>query len=104
MSNIAQEAEKEQVMPGQGGTENAAEPARAKRTAMENAIAIRRHLKNGKQRKEIMALERLTPKAYRYALSLLGQYPTGNQEAFAQFYFGVQAHIEDVEADIERSE
>jgi len=71
------------------------------RTAMEKAIAIRKHLKAGKQRKEIIAVEGFTEKEYRYAFTLFGKHPEKNVEAFTQFLFGQQDQMDDVLADME---
>ncbi|HEY2461404.1 MAG TPA: hypothetical protein VGI16_11375 [Candidatus Acidoferrum sp.] len=70
------------------------------RTVMALAVAIRSHLRNGKNRGEILEIEQVTKAQYRYAIRVLGKFPERNEDAFANFFVGVQGRLEDVEKDI----
>lgn len=75
-------------------------PESLARKPIELAIAIRRHAKLGKARKEICALEGCTDRQFRYAVQLLGQAPEKNEEAYGLYKMAMQARLEDIEGDI----
>ena len=96
----ANESETPKVVSIQGETEAAGIHAVA-RTPIQLALAIRRHAKLGRARKEICHLENCTEKQFRYATSLLGKFPEKNAEAFGYYVMSVQAQIEEVEEAIQ---
>jgi hypothetical protein len=73
-----------------------------KRTVMEKGRAIRTHLKAGRSRSEILAIEGFTVKEYRYAIKKLSDFPSKNIEAFSSFLLDSQIAIEQLAEDSER--
>jgi hypothetical protein len=87
--------------PGKAEEPSLTNPCREKKTPQQLATAVRKHLKLGKTATEIMAIENCSRMQYRYAVRLLGKFPGGNEEAFAQFQFAMQARLDDLDKGID---
>jgi hypothetical protein len=72
-----------------------------KRSVADRAVAVRRLLKSGKSRAEILAEENLTLKEYRTAIKRLGEFPKKNADAFASYVLDCQLALERIAEDAE---
>lgn len=82
----------------------AAITAPEKRSLAEKAARYRKHLKLGRARQEILAIEGWTNYEYRYVRKWLGSsFRYANAEAFADYLAGEQSRLEEIDAQIDEA-